>query len=154
MFRAPGVVLIHPRFPHNFGGTIRSCSCPGIASPGRLSRDGASEAAGEEKLEIVPGDSVKNDVIEFCVEDFGWKTLRGRQVWNEWRRYGILPELGLCSSASTSVPWSINSPASFYSRKRKSRTCATGFFRDSPGVSETPTVSRIRCGDCWRAGER
>ena len=32
MLRAPGVVLINPKFPHNVGGTIRACSCFGIES--------------------------------------------------------------------------------------------------------------------------
>jgi tRNA(Leu) C34 or U34 (ribose-2'-O)-methylase TrmL len=27
MLRAPGVVLINPKFPHNVGATIRACSC-------------------------------------------------------------------------------------------------------------------------------
>jgi hypothetical protein len=29
MLRAPGVVLINPKFPHNVGATIRACSCFG-----------------------------------------------------------------------------------------------------------------------------
>ena len=32
MLRAPGVVLIDPKFPHNVGGTIRACSCFGLQS--------------------------------------------------------------------------------------------------------------------------
>ena len=32
MLRAPGVVLINPKFPHNVGGTIRACSCFGVES--------------------------------------------------------------------------------------------------------------------------
>ena len=30
--RAPGVVLINPKFPHNVGATIRACSCFGLES--------------------------------------------------------------------------------------------------------------------------
>jgi len=32
MLRAPGVVLIDPKFSHNVGATIRACSCFGIES--------------------------------------------------------------------------------------------------------------------------
>jgi tRNA(Leu) C34 or U34 (ribose-2'-O)-methylase TrmL len=32
MLRAPGVVLINPKFPHNVGATIRACSCFGVES--------------------------------------------------------------------------------------------------------------------------
>jgi tRNA(Leu) C34 or U34 (ribose-2'-O)-methylase TrmL len=32
MMRAPGVVLIDPKFSHNVGATIRACSCFGIES--------------------------------------------------------------------------------------------------------------------------
>ena len=32
MFRAPGIVLIDPKFPHNVGATIRACSCFGVDS--------------------------------------------------------------------------------------------------------------------------
>ena len=32
MLRAPGIVLIEPKFPHNVGATIRACSCFGIES--------------------------------------------------------------------------------------------------------------------------
>lgn len=32
MLRAPGVVLMNPKFPHNVGGTIRGCSCFPIES--------------------------------------------------------------------------------------------------------------------------
>lgn len=32
MFRAPGIVLIDPKFPHNVGATIRACSCFGVES--------------------------------------------------------------------------------------------------------------------------
>ena len=32
MLRAPGIVLIDPKFPHNVGGTIRACSCFGVKS--------------------------------------------------------------------------------------------------------------------------
>lgn len=32
MLRAPGIVLIDPKFPHNVGATIRACSCFGVES--------------------------------------------------------------------------------------------------------------------------
>jgi tRNA(Leu) C34 or U34 (ribose-2'-O)-methylase TrmL len=32
MLRAPGVVLINPKFPRNVGATIRGCSCFGVES--------------------------------------------------------------------------------------------------------------------------
>ena len=32
MLRAPGFVLIDPKFSHNVGATIRACSCFGIES--------------------------------------------------------------------------------------------------------------------------
>lgn len=32
MLKAPGVVLINPKFPHNVGATIRACSCFGVES--------------------------------------------------------------------------------------------------------------------------
>jgi len=32
MLRAPGVVLINPKFPHNVGTTIRACSCFAVTS--------------------------------------------------------------------------------------------------------------------------
>src|SRR5262249_18857064 len=32
MLRAPAVVLINPKFPHNVGATIRACSCFGVRS--------------------------------------------------------------------------------------------------------------------------
>ena len=32
MLRAPGIVLIDPKFPHNVGATIRACSCFGVQS--------------------------------------------------------------------------------------------------------------------------
>lgn len=32
MLRAPGVLLINPKFPHNLGATIRACSCFGLDS--------------------------------------------------------------------------------------------------------------------------
>jgi len=52
---------------------------------------------------------------------------------------------GLESILLAQVPW----------REWKSGAFALDvFFRDSPEFSGKPTVSRIRCGDCWRAGER
>jgi tRNA(Leu) C34 or U34 (ribose-2'-O)-methylase TrmL len=32
MFKAPGVILIDPKYPHNVGVTIRACSCFGVSS--------------------------------------------------------------------------------------------------------------------------
>lgn len=32
MLRAPGIVLIDPKFPHNVGATIRACSCFAVES--------------------------------------------------------------------------------------------------------------------------
>jgi tRNA(Leu) C34 or U34 (ribose-2'-O)-methylase TrmL len=32
VLRAPGIVLIDPKFPHNVGATIRACSCFGVES--------------------------------------------------------------------------------------------------------------------------